>query len=361
MIKTERQSPARDGNGSAASRLIDAQSLAEPALCASLVDDLPLPRHYAAPLLESSFQAVFYPLGFPIRILSNSSAILHAAQQSWGSAQPAFQYPPLCLRIGVKKGAGSDGILPPEPVHSLRGNLLVNSADPDNFVVANLKNGCALGWVTEATAASPLYLRYHFLEGIALSMISALRAVAVHGACLQVENRGVLLCGDSGAGKSTLAYAGARSGWTYISDDASYLLLDQDDSLVVGNSSRIRFRPSAARLFPEIDGRPVTPRAAGKPSIEVHTSEWPEIATAPSARIGQIVFLNRKRATHEVARLSPSQVMPWFMQHVLLSTSSRTVQEKAISRLLKADIFELRYQDLNWAIQRVNQIAREGR
>lgn len=338
---------------------LDAAFAGRPVL-ESTPEDIPRSRRYASPLLESPYQAVFYPLGFPIRILSNSPSILHAADQSWGSFKPIFQYPPLELRIGVKS-ARTDGALPPSPTYRLRDNLMMNSADADNFTVANLRTGRALGWVTETTAASPQYLRYHFLEGVALSMISALRAVAVHGACVLVNGAGILLCGDSGAGKSTLAYAGARSGWTYINDDASYLLLDRDDTLVVGNYNKIRFRPSAAILFPEIEGRPITPRAAGKPSIEVQTSEFPEIATASSAVINQVIFLNRDSTQNEVVRLSPSDVRPWFLQHLLANPASRKTHEDAISRLLTGQIFELRYQDLNWAIQRVNQLSSEGR
>jgi serine kinase of HPr protein (carbohydrate metabolism regulator) len=236
----------------------------------------------------------------------------------------------------------------------------LNSADTDNFTIANLRTGRALGWVTETTAASQLYFRHHFLEGAVLSMIAALRAVAVHGACLLVDRTGILLCGDSGAGKSTLAYAGARSGWTYVSDDATNVLLDRDDSFVVGNCHKVRFRPSAVALFPEIDGRPITPRAAGKPSIEVQTSEWPEITTSHSAEVGLIIFLNRGEPRQEVARLSPSDVIPWFVQHILPSPSSRAAQQDAVARLLTAPIYELRYQDLRWAIQRVNQLVRDG-
>lgn len=341
---------------SSASQNADAVLAAAPALRPSLAD-IPI---FASPLLDSPHQAVFYPLGFPVRILANSPVILHAAQQSWGSYRKMFPCPPLELRIGVKP-ARPNSALPPVPTHSLRGNLLMNSADVDNFIVANLRTGRALGWVTENAAASQLYFRYHFLEGTVLSMISALRAVAVHGACLLVDDTGILLCGDSGAGKSTLAYAGARSGWTYISDDASYLLLDRDDSVVVGNCYKIRFRPSAVALFPEIDGRAVTPRAIGKPSIEVQTSEWPTITTTTSAEVSLIVFLNRKSPCNEVVRLSPSDMIPWFLQHILASPSSRQAQQDAIARLLTAQIYELRYHELSWAIQRINRIVRDGR
>jgi hypothetical protein len=306
-------------------------------------------------------RAIYYPLGFPVQVISNSRAILYAAEQSWGCFQAMFHARPLELQIGVRRNRGLDENLPPAPVHSLKGNLLRNTADADNFFVANLAKGHAVGWVTETTAASPLYLRYSFLEAAALSMISTLRAVAVHGACVLVRDRGILLCGDSGAGKSTLAYAGARAGWTYVSDDASYLRLDSEDPVVVGNCHKIRFRPSASELFPEIHGRTLTPRSVGKPSIEVCMSEWPEIHTAVAATVRHIVFLNRGGGQPDLVSLLPSSVLPWFKQQVLTTPGSHRIQDAALSRLLKSEVHELRYRDMPWAIERINQLAEEGR
>jgi hypothetical protein len=316
----------------------------------------------ASDLVDFSYEAAFYPLGFPLRVLSNSHAVLQAAEQSWCCFHPMFQDDPLELRVTVKGDSRSPGILPPEPLHSLQGDFLVNFADIDNYFIADLAKGLAVCRVTEAAVNSALYLRYHMLEAAALSMITANRAVAIHAACVIAQNKGILLCGDSGAGKSTLAYAGARSGWTYVSDDASYMLLDHNESVVVGNCHQIRFRPSAARLFPEVKGFSITPRAAGKPSIEIRMTQWPGISTSGMASVDHVVFLNRsKTSNQDLVRLSSSTVLPWLAQHVLTTAASCGVQEAALLRLLKSTVFELRYQNLAWAIERINRLAEEGR
>jgi hypothetical protein len=138
--------------------------------------------------------------------------------------------------------------------------------------------------------------------------------------------------------------------------------MDRKDRLVVGNCTKIRFRPSGAELFPELARRPLTPRATGKPSIEIPMSEWPDISTSCSAVVDHIVFLNRKDVQkHELVSLRPSTVSPWFRQCFLRSThESYVAQEAALARLLSADIFELRYQDLGWAVDRINQLAMKG-
>jgi hypothetical protein len=301
---------------------------------------------------------LYFPLGFPLEIQTNSPAVLAAANQSWGLFQPEFSYPPLTLRLGVTENSTDSSNEPPAPVCRSQGNLLSNIADAHNFVISDLDAGFSFGWITQQTSETPLYLRYHILEAAALSMISGLRVIALHAACVAPVGHGMLLCGDSGAGKSTLAFAGARAGWTFVSDDASYLPFDREDRMVVGNCHQVRLRDSSIQLFPELEGRPITPRAAGKPSIEIPTAELPELITAPAATIRSIIFLNRREV--EVPGLFPfrkERALSWFNQAPLKNPAYRQAQEAAIHHLVDVDIFELRYTSLNWAVERLQTLA----
>jgi hypothetical protein len=75
-----------------------------------------------------------------------------------------------------------------------------------------------------------------------------------------------------------------------------------------------------------------------------------------------IVFLNRRTS-------SPPQLVPYrrdvarhFMRQVLYGPPQLlAMQYRAIERLLTADVFELRYTDLNWAVDRLRALVREGR
>jgi hypothetical protein len=293
-----------------------------------------------------------------VRVLSNSPDVLTAARESWSAFHPVFHRAPLEILFDVKPGNGLNPTLPPAPAHMQKDSLFMQVADIDNFFIADLKMGRAMARVTKATAESTRYFRYHFLEAAALCMVSALRAVAVHAACVRIGGKGTLLCGESGDGKSTLAFAGSRKGWTYVSDDASYIPLDRDDRLVVGNCNQVRFRPSAQDIFPELAGHALTPRAVGKPSIEVRTAEWQDLAIANSAFVDHIVFLNRNWVdAQELVPLRLSSIWPWFTQTLLSTAETRLTQEKALTRLLGAGIYELRYRDLDWAIERLNRLA----
>lgn len=310
---------------------------------------------------QLKYDVMCFPLGYPVRLLSNSNKVLAAAEQSWGCFHEMFHCEPLEVLIEERQGADEGATLPPAPAHMLHGHLLLEVADTDNFFIADLKAGRSMGRVTPAAAECSAYLRYFFLEAAALSMIASMRAIAIHGACVRAGGKGALLCGDSGEGKSTLAYAGTRAGWTYVSDDATYIPIHRDDRLAIGNCMQIRFRPSCVALFPELAGHSITPRAAGKPSIEIRTSEWPEFVTSNTTQIDHIVFLNRRHAdTQKLTRLQSSSVLPWFEQHLLSAPETRPAQEATILRLLDASVFELRYRELTWAINRINELAEKG-
>ena len=302
----------------------------------------------------------FFPLGFPVEIVTNSEAVLEAASQSWSMFRPQFDHPPLKLRLGVTRDFDETASLP-TPVCRVQQHLWSNIADPYNFVHSDLNAGFAFGWVTERTAESAPYLRYYIIEAAVLSMIATLRAAPLHAACVTSFGHGMLLCGYSGAGKSSLAFAGARAGWTFTCDDSSYLPFDRKDRMVLGNCHQFRLRDSGAQLFPELEGRSITPRIAGKPSIEVPTAELEDLVTSESAIVQSIVFLNRHDVSeHELVPSSREAARAWLGQFAYSTTASFDEQQAAIDHLLDVPVFELRYTDLDWAIERLNKLAQQG-
>ncbi len=318
----------------------------------------------ADPILANAsmpLQHIYFPLGFPLSLTTNSRSLHAAAFQSWGKFRQVFSTPPLTLRIGVTDEKSRSAFLPSAPVCRLQGHLLSNIADADNFVVCDLNGGFSFGWLTPQTAENVPYSRYHILEAGALSMVAALRAAPLHAACVTAAGRGMLLCGDSGAGKTSLALAGARSGWTFTSDDACYLPIGRNDRMVVGNCHQLRLRESGVLLFPEFADRATTPRATGKPSIEIPTEDLPHLLTSESAMIEHIIFLNRSNEKSAgLYRFSKEVASLHFSQSLFSTTKSYATQTSALHHLLEVDIYELCYTDLDWAVQRLQELAVTG-
>jgi hypothetical protein len=131
---------------------------------------------------------------------------------------------------------------------------------------------------------------------------------------------------------------------------------------VMGNPYRVRFRPTAAELFPELAGLSITPRAAGKPSIELPTRTLPHLRTAEECRIDAIVFLNRHHPFPPALLPFPhATALRWLNQSIENTGGPREKQIATLQNLMGARIYELRYQDLSWAIGRLDSLAREGR
>lgn len=309
----------------------------------------------------------FYPFGYPVEVRTNAEEVFENYEQMWGAFQQRLQVPPIRCDVSVTDGDAAE--CPPEPSYHLLDSQLVFVADSRHYTVSDLLTQQTRILITRGVLRWPLYVRY-FLLMAPLAHISTAHAAPVHGACVAIGDRGVLLCGDSGAGKSTLAYACARAGWTYISDDASYAQIDANDSTVLGNCYQIRFRPEAAALFPEISGLPVTPRAAGKPSIEIGTHTL-GLRCKESISVEAIVFLKRRCCSssggsdrHESATIEPysRELARLFLQHNLFGPrSTRTAQNATIDRLLSGDVYQMRYLDLDDAVQQLRTLLERGR
>ena len=307
---------------------------------------------------------MFYPLGFPIELRTNSAEVLSHAAELWSRFEKRFDTQPIQIDVHVVNGIGTSR--PPPPGCRLAWPLLMLVADQDNYSITSFELAKTQITISRETEKHAAYFQYFFLHAAPMCHIATRYATPVHAGCVQLDGHGLLLCGDSGAGKSSLSYACARAGWTYITDDATFLLSEDSQAgesrLVTGNCHQVRFRPSAAELFPEVEGLDLTPRAAGKPSIELLTAPMKNIVCAQTAAVDYLVFLNRRAPGPPELRRYRTDVARYFLRQVLYgSPESLAVQYKAIERLLTAEIFELRYTDLDWAVDRLATLAREGR
>ncbi len=231
----------------------------------------------------------------------------------WGKFEKQHNIEPIHTDVHVVESDST--VCPPTPVVRIMMPLLVAVADADNYSIVDVVQSRTQITISHSTLRHRLYAKY-FLLGTPGCCISTRYTTPLHAGCVALDGRGVLLCGDSGAGKSTLSYACARAGWTYVADDGSYLLNGGDKRMVTGDCYQVRFRPTAAELFPEVRGLEITPRAAGKPSIEMPTASLPHMVCAQTTHVDFMVFLNRHTGgpsalvpyRKDVARYSMQQV-----------------------------------------------------
>ncbi len=310
--------------------------------------------------VATPLRGVFYPLGLPIEITTNSPAILQAAEQSWGDHAPRYALPMLQVRVIASEDG--DGLPPPPtPAWSMDGHMLYLDAGDGNYAVANMREGHGTIYVTRAATSNLLYLRYHFIESVVMILISSRHAMPLHSACVSFRGKGMLFWGAPGAGKTTLAYACARAGWTYTADDSCYVLHGATQGRVIGNARKVRFRPAAKALFPELQGYELTPRTEGKPSIEIPTAELPGLITSDEARVEYVIFLHRKPTDRAwLVPLGLDTTLQRFHTDFYDPAEIRTRQASILSSFANVKGFELHYETLTQAIDKLEQLANSG-
>ena len=337
------------GNIEVSVRSITAASVVEPGISGD-----PLLRNIDLPL-----RRVFHPLGFSIEVLTNSPEIMNVAQDSWGGLSRTFSGRPLELRIAVDE-SGPAGC-PRAPVFRAQKNLLSIVADANTFAVCDRDEGFAFAWIARGLLDYPEYLRYYFLQSMALSLLSSFYVTPLHAACVEYAGKGILFCGNSGAGKSSLAFACARAGWRYISDDASYLVKKSKGRLVAGNPRQVRLRPSAGELFPDIAGLRPSDWTAGKPSVEIPTRSLPYISTAGFTNVEYIFFLNRMEVAGNELKPFPKEIArQWANQSPVATGDHDALRAASLSSLLDAQLLELRYQQLESAVDYLQRTILQG-
>jgi hypothetical protein len=310
--------------------------------------------------VDLPLEEVFYPRGCPVSIRTNSPEVLAAAAESWSHSIQLLSVPTLRIEVGVLPAIAPHPLQ--IPVSRSRENLLSTIADVDNFCVCDVRQGFAFCWVSEHTLADHAYLRYYFLEATALSLVTARYLTPIHGACVARHGRGLLLCGDPGAGKSSLSFACARRGWTFLSDDATCLVRGRKGRKVIGNPQHIHFRESALELFPDLQHIPLRPRINGDISIELPTDSFAGLQTARETEIDFVLFLNRQDGAMPSVRPFPRDTAIANLSQFLCygDQQIREEQKKSLVNLLSAQALEFQYNDLDSAVEFLQQLI-EGK
>jgi hypothetical protein len=309
----------------------------------------PLLCHVDLPLRRA-----YYPAGFPLHLATNASDVIDAADECWRDYAPEFACEPMELRVVVD----AEGRPASQPSFRLQRNLLSIVSDAHNFAAVDFGTQLACIYVSAETAADHDLLRWFFVEPIAYVLMAQRHVAPLHAASIARHGTGILLCGASGAGKSTLAFAAACAGWTFLSDDCTWLLVGGSDATAVGRPHQVRFRDDAPGLFPRLAGYVVRERPNGKIGIEVPMRAFPEIRTALRCRIGGLAWLDRSRAGRpEIWQVEPAEVARQLLSSCSYGEEVDAMHERATRRLLDLPAWRLQYESLDDGLRLLSEFA----
>jgi len=299
--------------------------------------------------------ASFYPFGFPVHIVTNSTDVLEALAECWSNYRAEFDVEPIRLRVVVLP----EGDRGEPPVHRGQGNLHAVIGDQHNFATLDRAALTGMIFVSEKTAADHVWLRWFYIESLTYLLLAQRYLVPIHAGCLERNGTGVVVNGPSGAGKSTLAFACARAGWTYLSDDCTWLLPDSDERIALGRPWQVRFRVDAPALFPELEGRISRERPNGKVSIEVPMSAFPEIRTAARAPIGRLVFVERRPVREpRLVRIGGEEAIGRIMRDLpSYGPAVDAMHERTVRKLAEVPSYVMRYERLDDAISLLAELV----
>lgn len=297
----------------------------------------------------------FFPLGFSVDIHTNRLEVLKAAEESFGHRTLCYANKPLTVHVGVTAGHLD---CPPLPIRRQYDHMYLILADVQNQAVLDLRTGANFVWLSEGALSDIQYLRHNFLEKVIYLLLGAAFVTDIHAACVGRWGKGILLCGDSGAGKSTLAYGCARAGWTYTSDDTCYLINEAQEARVIGHAHRVRFRPQARSLFPELQSWPVIQRMEGKPSMEVPISALPLRDASAESDVHAVVYLRRHPSTNsQLVELPRGSATERLSGELYSAGGIRARHKEILRRMSDTPTFELHYCDLDDAIEHLDRLV----
>jgi hypothetical protein len=299
--------------------------------------------------IDLPLQAACYPIGFPLRLATNSRDVIEAAAESWGTYTARdFAVPPLDLRFIVQAEPGSAE----QPEFRSQGQLFSIVSDRYNYATFDSRTMSGYCFITEETASHHLKLRLHFLEAMVYMLLAQRYVCPMHAACVARDGSGALLCGPSTAGKTTLSYACARAGFTYVADDCTWLLADSHDRMAIGKPHLARFRNDAPRFFPELEGYATRAYPNGKLTIEVPITDFPQIQTARRVPIDRVIMIERRNGRASLERVSTECVLRSLLADMpSYGDEVNEMYTRTVLNLLDVPAYELRYEVLEDAIR----------
>jgi len=291
--------------------------------------------------------ARFFVAGSVWDVRSNSHEILQAMRETFdqiGSGQQAD----LHLRFYVDFTV-NDAPCWSKPHFRALDHLYYATYGPCDSMLVDQLSRRVIGSFSPAIAHDRFYWKQTVLP-VLLGIVSAsIRVTPVHCACVVRGGSGLLLGGESGAGKSTLALSLSRNGFSYLSDDCTYLSRTGPGIRAWGLPTPMKLLPDAVSYFPELVSLDPVLSLNGEWALNVDPTKISKVERCLSCVPRWLVFLERKEDSPPVIKQLSSR-----------EAASRLVIDLEMMPALMLDQYEYQLETINRLVNRECWVVQHG-
>jgi hypothetical protein len=248
---------------------------------------------------QCKYEQYFGLMGETLLFQTNSFSLMEAAIAAFDRfplPEPISDHP-LVVRLFVREGVSeflSSNDSYPDPIFNTQQHIFSITVGSDSLGIADLKQGFACGYINPQIADDQSFVRYTFIEGLSLSMLSMHRGyVPIHAACVIKNGIAVIIQASSGTGKSTIAYTCLKRGYQILAEDVVHLKVGGDKPQLWGSPWNLHLLPDTQEIFPELSGQKPRLQMNGEWKIELNVENLYPNSTVVCADLGVVVILRR--------------------------------------------------------------------
>jgi hypothetical protein len=261
---------------------------------------------------HAGLEAQYTLAGLTLQVLTNAQEILNAMQEICKPVYDKSSLPDLSIAFYVDSDRSSESRWP-RPHFRALDHLYYATYGPYDSMLIDQHNRRVIGRFSSATAADLGFWRRVILPDLLGIASYAVGVTPLHCACLVKDGSGLLLSGKSGTGKSTLALSLSLNGFSYLSDDCTFLSQSGSELHAWGLPTTIKLLPDAVKYFPQLLHLEPSLSFNGELSFEVDPSETFGVKRCSSCVPRWVVFVERTpKADAVFERISSSDAASRF-------------------------------------------------
>jgi len=243
------------------------------------------------------------PLGAQFRVAgtvwdlrSNSVEVIRAMEETFDRVDSERKKGDLLLRFNVDLSF-PDAPRWTTPHFRALEHLYYATYGPHDSMLVDQVGRRVIGSFSPALAGDLPYWKQTILPALLGIVSASIGVTPVHCACVVNGESGLLLAGESGAGKSTSALSLSLHGFSYLSDDCTYLSRSGRGIEAWGLPTPVKLLPDAVRHFPELASLKPASTLNGELALTVNPTEIFNVERCLRCEPRWLVFLERGERT----------------------------------------------------------------